>query len=145
MATITAQVTERFSGEGDIILSDERAAEQESAADTPVVHIAALNRRDFLKLAAVLAASTALVLSRCGPDGSFTLPPVPTNFKRFLLVELDRASGEFAALLARGTQFPDARCVVLWQDTSDFTVYASSDDVYRLHVRPQRTRFVWLD
>lgn len=116
--------------------------------ETP--HSGNLNRRDFITLAAILAASTALALSRMGADYvprpvEERRPPWMRRFKRFVLAPKGTHVPRPDEVLAYGTQFPDARCVVLWPALEKFYFYQNATEVEAMHTRPGGTRLVWID
>ena len=110
------------------------------------------SRRDFLKLAAILAGSTLLLLSRCGglevseqlPDQE--LPLIPPNFKRFVLTRREQRATEIVlAIVAFGSQCPDWQCALLWIDQPDFQFYDSVEEIVNLYSIDGQTEMMWLD
>jgi hypothetical protein len=111
-----------------------------------------VGRRDFLKLAAILTGSTLLMLSRCGgfeipempPDQD--LPPIPPNFKRFVLTRREtRSTGAVQVLAAFGSQCPDWQCTLLWVDQPEFEFYENVEEVLNAYTQDGLTELVWLD
>lgn len=111
-----------------------------------------IGRRDFLKLAAILTGSTLLLLSRCSgldlseplPDEG--LPPIPPNFKRFLLVKREQRLNEVVeVVVAFGSQCPDWSCALLWVDRPEFEFYGSVEEILNQYTSDRQTELVWLD
>jgi len=123
--------------------------EQESV---PVEVAESVSRRDFLKLAAILTGSTLLLLSRCGglevPGDvpSQEIPPIPPNFKRFILTKREqRATETVQAIVAFGSQCPDWQCALLWIGNPDFQFYDSVEEIINLYTQDGQTELTWLD
>lgn len=67
--------------------------------------------------------------------------------RRFQLERDEDASGvSGTGVVAQGVEFDDGSCAMRWLTaTSSTAVYASADDVQRIHGHEGRTRLVWLD
>jgi hypothetical protein len=123
--------------------------EQES---TPAEAAESVSRRDFLKLAAILTGSTLLLLSRCGGlevpgevPGQVT-PPIPPNFKRFILVKREQRAMEVVqVVVAFGSQCPDWQCALLWINDPDFQFYDNVEEIINLYTQDGQTELMWLD
>jgi hypothetical protein len=133
----------------DIPLTELNDEGQESAAEHDVQSV---GRRDFLKLAAILTGSTLLLLSRCGglefpePLPDHEVPPIPPNFKRFILVEREQRATEIVqAIVAFGSQCPDWQCALLWIGQPDFEFYDNVEEIVNRYTRDGQTELIWLD
>ena len=133
----------------DLSLTDPNDEEEDAA---PEPEAASLERRDFLKLAAILTGSTLLLLSRCGglelpespPDQE--LPDIPPNFKRFVLTKREqRATAIVQVIVAFGSQCPDWQCALLWTDQPDFEFYDNVEEILNLYTQDGQTELMWLD
>ena len=62
---------------------------EETVTDPSAAVEFGLSRRDLIKAATLLTGSMVLMLSRCRPleEMGTDLPPVPADFKRFVLAE----------------------------------------------------------
>lgn len=134
----------------DDSISTERNDDQNRPVPEEVAE--SVGRRDFLKLAAILTGSTLLLLSRCGglefpePFPDEELPPIPPNFKRFILVEREQRAMDIAQRIAAfGSQCPDWTCALLWIDQPDFEFHDSVEQIVNRYTRDGRTELVWLD
>ncbi len=123
----------------------EEAAAPEKSSET-------LDRRDFLKLAAIFTGSTLLLLSRCGgldvpaPLPDQELPPIPPNFKRFILTKSEWTPTEILqTIVAFGSQCPDWKCTLLWVDQPEFEFYDTVEEIVNLYVQDGGIELVWLD
>ena len=106
------------------------------------------SRRDFLKVAAILTGSMVLMLSRCRPeietiDGE--LPPIPPNFKRFLLVRQSEDVATEKIIVALGSQCPDMTCALWWADNQEFEFFESLDQIDALYIEDGQYDRIWLD
>lgn len=111
-----------------------------------------IGRRDFLKLAAILTGSTLLLLSRCSgldisePLPEDELPPIPDNFKRFLLIEREQRLNELVErVVAFGSQCPDWSCALLWVDRPEFEFYGSVEEILNRYSSDGQIELIWLD
>jgi hypothetical protein len=108
----------------------------------------ALSRRDFLKVAAILTCSMFLLLSRCRPPVETIggeLPPIPPDFKRFLLVKPSESVATEKIIVALGSQCPDLSCALWWADDQEFEFFESVDQIATLYMRDGQNEFIWLD
>jgi len=133
----------------DLPIAELNDEEQESL---PKQGAESASRRDFLKLAAILTGSTLLLLSRCGglevPEGlsDQELPPIPPNFKRFVLTKREqKAMRTIPPVVAFGSQCPDWQCALLWVDQSEFQFYDSVEEIINLYTQDGQTELRWLD
>lgn len=71
-------------------------------------------------------------------------PRVPEAFKRFVLVRpgYDAEADNNDDQIAYGAQYPDGRCVLVWQGSTAFAEHATMDDATAEHVDAQ---LEWLD
>ena len=66
---------------------------------------------------------------------------IPDTFRRFVLSQKDNQQ-----VLAYGTQYPDLRCVVIWNgDPYHLMNFADVEDVVRSVVEPDKTDILWID
>jgi hypothetical protein len=133
----------------DLPITEGNSAEENSALEQDRE---TLDRRDFLKLAAILTGSTLLLLSRCDglnvptPLPDQELPPIPPNFKRFILTKSEqRVTETVQAIAAFGSQCPDWKCTLLWVDQPEFEFYDSVEEIINLHTQEGDAELVWLD
>lgn len=69
------------------------------------------------------------------------LPPLPAVYARFILIE-----AETSKILAFGTQYPNLRCTLMWNDEpSHLMVFSDVDDVYRTYTEDKVIELIWID
>jgi PKD repeat protein len=69
------------------------------------------------------------------------LPPLPAEYARFILVEVQSAT-----IKAFGIQYPDLRCSLLWNDEpSHMLVYSEIGDVRHVYTQNGDMELIWVD
>lgn len=105
------------------------------------------SRRDFMTAAAILAGSTLLLLSRYRfpyeADGE--RPPIPPEFKRFILAEQSTTAPGESTIIALGAQCPDLSCALWWGRDQDFQFFESVEQITAAYVQDNRVELFWLD
>ena len=104
-----------------------------------------LARRDFLKVAAILTGSMLLMLSRCNLPYGADLPPIPPDFKRFILTEQSPVVATDQIIVALGSQCPDLKCTLWWVADQEFQFFESVGQINNLYVNSGRNNLFWLD
>ncbi len=104
-----------------------------------------LTRRNFLRAAAILTGSTLLLLSRCSFPYDPDLPPIPPDFKRFILTEQSYRVATEQIIVALGAQCPDLKCSLWWGADQEFQFFESVDQINQLYVESGRNELFWLD
>ena len=104
-----------------------------------------LTRRDFLKAAAILTGSTLVLLSRCSLPYNSELPPIPPDFKRFILTEQSPSVATEQIIVALGAQCPDLKCTLWWGAGEEFLFFESVDQINQQYMESGRNKLFWLD
>ena len=125
---------------------------EQSAIEEPPTEATAdgagLSRRDFAKVMAILTGSTLLMLSRCSlpfAERGGDLPPIPTDFKRFLLVRQSPTTASDLIVTALGHQCPDLKCALWSVEDQEFQFFNSVDQIQRRYTRDGRYQLLWVD
>lgn len=113
---------------------------------------AGISRRDFLKLSAVLAGSTVLMVNGCNyleqvnPQLDFGLPPVPREFRRFILtrVELGQLQPRTTEI-ALGSQHQNLQVSLLAYDQPDVQFFNTIQDVLKSFNGSEQVELRWID
>lgn len=67
--------------------------------------------------------------------------PLPAEYARFILIEI-----ESSKVMAFGTQYPDMRCALMWNDEPfHMMVFAEIDDIRRGYTLDNTVEIVWVD
>ena len=104
-----------------------------------------LTRRDFLKAAAILTGSTLLLLSRCSLPYNPEQPPLPPDFKRFILTEQSPKAATEQIVVALGAQCPDLKYTLWWGAGEEFHFFETMDQINQQYVETGRNNLFWLD
>lgn len=95
--------------------------------------------------AAILTGSMLMMLSRCNLPYAPELPPIPPEFKRFILTEQSPKVTTEQIIVALGSQCPDLKCALWWVDTQEFEFFETVGQIDTRYVQNGRNQFHWLD
>jgi hypothetical protein len=111
-----------------------------------------VSRREFLKLSAIMAGSTLLLVNGCGyleqfdPHIDLAMPAVPPDFKRFVLTRIEQTLEQPTITeVALGSQHQNMQVSLLAHDRAEVQIFDDIKDVLDSYMSEGQMELHWLD
>ncbi len=111
-----------------------------------------ISRRDFLKLSAILAGSTVLMVNGCSyleqlnPQLDFGIPPIPPEFRRFVLTRVEPGlQRPRITEIALGSQHQNLQVSLLAYDHAEVQFFETIQEVLDTYNGLEQIELRWID